>query len=103
MILFMRNKFSMKSAAIIAARVGEKRTNKEIMDIAMNQSAIDDNCDSSDMWQIGVDVLPEYRRKGIASASIRNMYQLSENRFSKRVSKTPIIYIVYKEESTWSF
>lgn len=74
-------------------------TNSEVLQIAMEQSAIDANCNVTDfssssnvvvisrayddnrfigmagcsadcdsMWQIGIDVLPDYRRKGIASA-----------------------------------
>ena len=45
-------------------------TNKDLLRIAMEQSAEDIGCwaDADDMWQIGVDTLPEYRRKGIASA-----------------------------------
>ena len=31
------------------------------------------SADCDDMWQIGVDVLPEYRRKGIASALTSNL------------------------------
>ena len=70
-------------------------TNEKILKIAMEQSAFDANCsaeyflpdlnvlaalpcdfelkllvpaDFDSMWQIGIDVLPEYRQKGIASA-----------------------------------
>ena len=32
-----------------------------------------DSADCDDMWQIGVDVLPEYRRNGIASALTNNL------------------------------
>ncbi len=31
------------------------------------------SADCEDMWQIGMDVLPEYRRKGIASAIVSNL------------------------------
>ena len=70
-------------------------SNEKILKIAMEQSAFDANCSAEDflpdlnvlaalpcdfelkllvpadfdsMWQIGIDVLPEYRQKGIASA-----------------------------------
>ena len=70
-------------------------SNEKILKIAMEQSAFDANCsaeyflpdlnvladrpcdfelkllvpaDFDSMWQIGIDVLPEYRQKGIASA-----------------------------------